>query len=205
YYDILFDIYDGGGIQSRIMIGLGDYLFLGLSFDVEKAIGNQTPKVYYPHPLGKMKLVLGDMGLAIGYDSFFVGPDGKEVTVTTNGTTIATDKDIIYGPYLVGSKPIYLMGSEQHFHLGLRIPVVPSYDEDEISLFFGLDIPLNPEFVLLGEIEKIYFNSDRFDEILYNFGLKFTMAERLGVKLGFRAKVEEETSRTVTIEYQNLF
>ena len=78
-------------------------------------------------------------------------------------------------------------------------------------MYTGLSIYVNPEFMFIGEIENIYFNGNRGNEVIYNLGLKYGISEFLNIGLNFQYTQSPEInptdtpSRSIRIEYQNIF
>lgn len=210
YYDIEVMAYGGGGIQSKIVIGLTDRIMLGISEDIGGAIGNQKSDWNIPGVIAKVNLVYpgpDSLGVAIGYDSLLSGEYGK---CYNNQMT----DDIVYGVYIAFSKPVMLFQGEQYWHFGIRFPLLPyeaRKNGKNISLYTGLNIIINPELMLIGEIENIYINGNRGDEILYNAGLKYNFTESLSIILNFQYTSSSEInptdrpSRSIFLEYQNIF
>ncbi len=109
--------YDEGGVEFKTIIGLHDNIFLGVSFDMEHAIGKDKPDPNVPGVIARVKLTDGwqrfPISLAFGYDSFYLGSVGK-VEDSGNNEEYDVDKDnnlnrMIYGPYFVITKPVYLL------------------------------------------------------------------------------------------------
>ncbi len=210
YYDIEVLAYGGGGIQSKIAIGLTDRIMLGISEDIGGAIGNQKSDWNIPGVIAKVNLVYPDpdsLGVAIGYDSLLSGEYGK---CYNNQMT----DDIVYGVYVAFSKPVMLFQGEQYWHFGIRFPLLPyeaRKNGKNISLYTAVNIIINPELMLAGEIENIYINGNRGDEVLYNVGLKYNFTESLSITLNFQYTSSREInptdkpSRSIFLEYQNIF
>ncbi len=210
YYDIEVVAYGGGGLQSKISIGLTDRIMLGISEDIGGAIGNQKADWNIPGVIAKINLVYPDpdsIGIAIGYDSLLSGEYGK---CYNNQIT----DDIVYGLYIAFSKPIILFQGEQYLHFGARFPLLPyeaRKDGKNISLYTALNIIINPELMLAGEIENIYINGNRRNEILYNVGLKYNFTEALSITLNFQytssraINPSDKATRSIFLEYQNIF
>ncbi|MBN1898418.1 MAG: hypothetical protein JW827_06545 [Spirochaetes bacterium] len=210
YYDIEFNAYGGGGLQTKVAIGLTDRIMLGISEDVGGAIGNHKSDWNIPGVLAKINILYPDMdtmGLAIGYDALLSGEYGKAYN------NQITD-EIVYGAYLAISKSVMLFQGEQFFHLGTRFPLLP-YEArikgKNISMYAGLNIFFSPDIMIAGELENIYFSGGRGKEILYNTGLKYNFTEALSITLNFQYTPSREinpmdrVSRSLLLEYQNIF
>ncbi len=210
YYNIDFVAYGGGGVQTKVMIGLTDRLTLGVSEDIGRAIGNQTADWNIPGVVAKLNIIYPDIdkiGVAVGYDSLLTGEYGK---CYNNQLT----DDVVYGLYVTFSKPVHLFTGEQYWHFGARFPLLPFEARKKgknISLFSGLNIIVNDEIMLIGEIENIYLSGNRSKEILYNAALRYSFNESLSVGVTFQytssrdINPTDKASRSIFIEYQNIF
>jgi hypothetical protein len=210
YYDVNVIIYGGGGLSAKISIGLTDRLMLGISEDIGGAIGSQKADWNIPGVLAKLNLIYpsdDSLGIAIGYDSFLNGEYGK---CYNNKIT----EDIVYGIYLAFTKPVSLFRGSQFWHFGVRFPLLPfeaRKNGKNISLYTGLNIIINREIMIMGEVENIYLNGNRNKEILYNCGIKYNFSEALSVRLNFQytssreINPEDKATRSILLEYQNIF
>jgi len=202
-YQLSFLGYDNGGVELKAFIGLHNNFFLGASLDIQSAIGKDDPDPNVPGVVGKIKFTDGwemfPISFAIGYDSFYIGEEGK----TYNSKNELNQ--MIYGPYFVITKPIYLFNDEQHIHFGMRIPTQPEYVPEDTSYFLALDIPLGEIFIFKAEMERVYYNFDRADEWLYNIGMRYSYMQRLGIEFDVLFQKDENPNRIIRIEYINEF
>jgi hypothetical protein len=202
-YQLSFLGYDNGGVELKAFIGLHNNFFLGASLDIQSAIGKDDPDPNVPGVVGKIKFTDGwemfPISFAIGYDSFYIGEEGK----TYNSKNELNQ--MIYGPYFVITKPIYLFNDEQHIHFGMRIPTQPEYVPQDTSYFLALDIPLGEIFIFKAEMERVYYNFDRADEWLYNVGMRYSYMQRLGIEFDVLFQKDENPNRIIRIEYINEF
>lgn len=194
--------YDGGGILTKAMLGLHDNITLGTAFDIEHVIGNQEVKFNVPGVIARIKFMdeVANVPLlvSIGYDAFYE----DSLPLEELGDVISSR--LIYGPYLVLTKPVFMIESEQHFHFGVRVPFQPFYTPEDASFFIGFDFPLGL-IVPMFEIEKIFFDSSRWDSVLYNIGIRFNLYDTFGIELNFMLKENEPANRILTFEYTNMF
>ncbi len=205
--------YDNGGVETKALIGLHDNLFLGISFDVQNAIGKDRTEPNVPGVIARLKITDGweafPISIAFGYDSFYVGSEGRVArNVTPENETEYDDNELnrmIYGPYFVITKPIYLFDDEQHIHFGMRVPTQPNYVPEDSSYFIGLDIPLGEFFAFKAEGERIYYDFSRGHEWLGNVGLKYTYMSNLGIEFGLLFQHDEPVNRVIRVEYRNVF
>lgn len=210
YYDIHFLAYPGGGIQTKIAIGLTDRIMLGIIEDVGGAIGNDRAHWSIPGVMAKINIIYPEpdsIGLALGYDVLLNGQYGKAYD-----NRIA--EDLVYGFYIAASRPVSLFKGDQFIHFGVRFPILPAPAREKgrnISFYTGLNILINPELMIVGEMENIYVNGNRGREIVYNAGLKYCFSESLGIGVVFQYTRSRElnptdkASRSLSIEYQNIF
>ncbi len=194
--------YDAGGILTKAMLGLHDNITLGTTFDVEHVIGNQDVKFNVPGVIARIKFFdeISNVPLlfAIGYDAFYE----DSLPIEELGDVISSR--LVYGPYFVLTKPVFMLEGEQHFHIGARLPFQPFYEPDDASMFFGFDFPLGL-LVPMFEIEKVFFDSSRWDTVVYNLGLRFNLYDTFGIELNFMLKANEPANRILTFEYTNMF
>lgn len=195
--------YDSGGIELKTLIGLHDNIYLGVSLDLQNAIGTQKPHPNIPGVIARIKFTDGwetwPISIAIGYDSFFIGRQGRVENPDNELNRM------IYGPYLAITKPIYLLGSEQFISFGVRTPTQPYYDGDETSYYLAFDIPLGSFFRIKGEVERIYWDLRDPDEWLLNFGFRYTYMDSLSIELDFLYQPGESMSRILRIVYHDRF
>jgi hypothetical protein len=209
-YQLSFFAYDQGGAELETIIGLSDYIYLGASFDTEHLIGKDKPEPNVPGVIAKIKFTDGwemfPISVAMGYDSFYLGSLGK-VDDTPNQQNNEADKlnQMIYGPYFVITKPIYLFDDEQHFSIGMRVPTQPDYIPKDTSYFVSLDIPMGEFFTLKGEIERVYYNFERNDDWLYNWGMRYSVFQKVGLEFNFIKQPKERVNRVLRIEYYDQF
>lgn len=200
--------YDGGGIELKTFIGLHDNIFLGVSFDVQHAIGKEKTEPNVPGVVARIKLTDGwerfPFSIAIGYDSFYIGEQGQVYNDTTSEIQNTTLNKMIYGPYFVITKPIYLFDDEQHISFGMRVPTQPHYIPADSSYFLSLDIPMGNYFLVKMEGERIYYNFKKPDEWLFNMGFRYSYMN-FGMELGLLFQHDEPVHRVIRIEYREEF
>ena len=203
-YDIGITAYDSGSIQKKAILGLHDNIYLGASFAIENLIGSETVAVNIPGVIAKFKLTDGwerfPVLMAVGYDSFYLGDEGK---INTN-TNVKPFNRVIYGPYIALSRPVFMFGMEQHLHLGVRMPVQPDYIPEDTAMYISFDFPMGV-FIPMVEVSRIYFSGDRLDEALINFGFKLAILENFSIELNFLTRKNQNMSRILVLEYVDYF
>jgi len=194
--------YEQGGILNKTAVGLHDNIFLGVSFDIEHVIGRDKVKFNIPGVLARIKITdsIQDIPVLIsfGYDSFY--PESYQQI----NPDFTVNSRLIYGPYLVITKPLFTGTLEHHLHIGVRLPVQPYYQPDESSMFIGYDLPLG-QFVPMMEVEKILFNQYRLNEYRFNTGIRFNLYDSLALEINFMLTGKKETNRVVNFEYAGSF
>ncbi len=211
-YQISILGYDGGGMELKTFIGLHDNLFLGVSFDVQHAIGKEKTEPNVPGVVAKLKLTDGwerfPISLAVGYDSFYIGEQGRVYRNETEPDEVNYSNNelnrMIYGPYFVITKPIYLLDDEQHINFGVRVPTQPNYVPGDSSYFISLDVPMGQYFMIKMEGERIYYNFSRPQEWLFNMGFRYSYMN-FGLELGLLFQNDEPVHRIIRIEFRDEF
>jgi hypothetical protein len=202
-YQFSFLGYDNGGVELMAFIGLHDNLYLGASFDMQAAVGKDEPEPHAPGVIAKIKFTDGwerfPISVAIGYDSFYIGQEGR----TYNSENVMNR--MIYGPFFVVTKPVYVLDEEQHIHFGIRVPVQPYYVPEDTSYFLSLDIPFGDTFMLKAEGERIYYDLSRPREWMLNLGIRYTYLYSLSVEFAFLIQKKERANRVLRIEYNGEF
>jgi len=195
--------YDQGGLELKAFIGLSDYIYLGVSSDIEHAIGKEPPLFNVPGVVAKVKFTDGwesfPISIAAGYDSFYIGTPGKKENSSNDLNRM------MYGPFFVITKPIFLLDSEQHISGGLRVPTQPNFDPGATSYFTSFDIPLGSYFTVKGETERIYYNFGRASDWLANLGMKYTYMTRFSIEFDMMFQYDKSINRIIRVEYSDEF
>ena len=201
-YQVSFLGYEDGGIEMKTIIGLHDSFFLGVSFNVDKAIGKGRAMANIPGVIARIKIIdSGDFfpAIAVGYDSFYIG------RYSERDDPDEEHNRIIFGPYVAFTSPIYLFGGEQYVNYGARLPVQPHWEPNDASYFIGLDIPLGEYFRFKSEIERVFWNLRDSGDWLFNFGIRFSYMDQLGVEFAVMYDPGERLNRILRIEYRGQF
>jgi len=195
--------YDQGGMEFKTFLGLHDIFYLGVSLDIQNAIGKEDPHFNVPGVIGKIKFNDGweefPLVLAAGYDSFYVGNYGVE-----DNDENELDR-VIYGPYAVITGSIYLFDSEQFLSAGIRMPTQPYYKPENTSYFGSLDIPLGEFFRFQFETERVYWDFKHNEDWLYNAGIKYNYFDHVGFEFAVIMQEDEKPNRIIRIEYHAEF
>jgi len=202
-YHLSFLGYDNGGLAFKTYMGLNDNIYLGAAFDVQNAIGRERAQPNVPGIVAKIKFTDGweqfPISFAVGYDTFYIGNDGK----TRNEQNELNQ--MIYGPYFVVTKPIYLFDDEQHVNFGMRVPTQPYYVPDNASYFISIDVPMGEYFMFKAEGERIYYDFTRPNEWLLNFGIRYTYMRHFSIEFDIILQSGEQGNRILKIEYTDHF
>ena len=80
-FDVSMLAYDRGGMEFKTIVGVHDAIFIGVSLDVDHAVGKEKADANTPGVVAKLKLTDGwesfPISIALGYDSFYIGAYGK--------------------------------------------------------------------------------------------------------------------------------
>lgn len=199
--------YDNGGMEFKTFLGLHDIVFLGVSFDVQNAIGKDKPSFNVPGVIARLKFTDGSemlpIAIAAGYDSFYTGSEGREIDMTEDEEDDLNR--VIYGPYFVFTGSIYLFDSEQYLSAGVRTPTQPDYKPDNTSYFTSIDIPLGELFRFQFEMERVFWNFRDRGDWLYNAGIKYNYLDMIGFEIAVIMERGEKPNRVIRIEYHDEF
>jgi len=203
-YQIQAMVYGGGGVELKASVGLIKNLYLGVSFDVQHLIGFETPQVNIPGVVLKFKITDGwknfPLAISFGYDSFYYGSEGL-----LEDRAVNEYNKMIYGPYFVLTHTFFLFHSEQYLSFGVRLPVQPYFIPNDTSYFLSLDIPLGNSFRIKGEIERVFWNFSRSTKWMFNFGIRYTYNDQLGIELGFMWQFDQPIDRVLRVVYIDSF
>lgn len=194
FIDLNFKMYNEGGIFARIDLGLSNRLMLGTSLDVEKAIGNQKAKGDFPPFISaKYRLLDGTKYIpgvvAIGYN-----PLGYP----TYEKAIRTDSKELKGLYISFTKPMLPLGFNGHFHAGINFDTHVFRDS---GLYFGLDLSINPELLLVLEANSIKFNSKNEKKYTTHAGIRYAINQQFEIEIDFKDLSEGSVTRQFKIRY----
>lgn len=202
-YQASFFGYDNGGVELKAFIGLHDNLYLGMSVDINNAIGKGEAEPNVPGVVAKLKISDGwetfPISFAFGYDSFYIGEEGRTPNSENELNTM------IYGPFFVVTKPIYLFYDEQHLNFGIRVPAQPHYEPGDTAYFLSFDIPIGESITFKAEGERIYYDFSRPREWLLNIGLKYSYLNHLGIEFDVMLQRQDRANRIIRIEYNDEF
>lgn len=179
FVDLNFKMYNEGGVFVNLDLGLSDRLMLGTSLDAERAIGNQKVKCDFPPFISaKYRLLDGTKYIpgkvAIGYNPLGYSIYEKE-TKTTNKE--------LKGPYMSFTKPILPLGFNGHFHAGINFD---THVFRNSCLYFGLDLSINPELLLILEANSVKFSSKNDKEYKTHAGIRYAINQQFEIEVDFK-------------------
>ena len=159
-------IQDEGGLITGLSVGITDRFQFGLSYGSPNLIGDDS-LVWYPRPEAKLKYLVIDEnismpGIAFGMNTQGLGQYYSEDTLQRYDTKAL-------GIYLAASKNwLSPFGNGNiGLHSGLNYSFLETNDGDEdLNLFFGLDLELNPEFSILLEYNSALNENDMTAETM---------------------------------------
>ena len=181
-------IQDEGGMIVGLSAGITDRFQFGLSFGSPNLIGDDSLR-WYPRPEASLKYLLIDESMSM---------PGVALGINTQGFGNYYDADSLgryatkaYGVYLSASKnwrsPLGNMG----LHSGINYNFIEINDgDDDPSLFFGLDLELNPEFSILLEYNSAMNENEMTAESMainrggyLNTAIRWSFVESLHIEL----------------------
>ncbi len=188
----------GGSILGRVGIGLGDRFTLGMSYGVQKFIGDQKPSLNKSMPEVQLKYRVYDEGyqmpaLVLGLDTQGRGLFHKDMEIISEEDTLIVARYDIkaVGVYLVASKNWNMLGN-----LGTHFGICKNFlEEDEtdqdINFFFGIDKDINPNISAFMEYNAALDDNEySFEEISFgqergylNAGIRFNVAGNLYMEI----------------------
>ncbi|MCC7431187.1 hypothetical protein IT568_10115 [bacterium] len=173
-YSVNARLFEGGGLQNEIKVGISDRLMIGLGYGASGIIGSSKVD-WYDYP-----------GAFISYRVFDENEAFPALSLGFNSQGYGTydnNKNRFYvkstGFYAVASKNYYLLGN-LGLHAGINKSLEDKDDDKTINLFCGIDKNINEELIVLAE---------------YDFGLndnkKSIKVDGNYLNLGVRWKISE--------------
>ncbi|MDR2251582.1 MAG: hypothetical protein LBD98_01915 [Endomicrobium sp.] len=166
-YSADFWCFSYGNVISEINFGVFKPLDLGVSWELDKFIGDENIKAVVPALHVKLRLYGGSMtlpGFAFGYDG-----QGIFINGDYNGGYMQRCK----GMYFVTGREFFIEGLM--FNLGINMN---DFSKPKIYWFSNATVPLYKEFV---SFMLEYDNVNYFPDARLNCGLKFSVTEYLDI------------------------
>ncbi|MDR1122728.1 MAG: hypothetical protein LBL02_01710 [Endomicrobium sp.] len=164
-YSVDFRCFSHGSIISEINFGVFKPLDLGVSWELDKFIGDENIKTIVPAIHVKFRLYEGNMilpGIALGYDAQGIFINGVYKYIQN-----------CKGLYFVTGREFFIEGLM--FNLGIN---VNDFSKSKIYLFSNATVPLYKELV---SFMLEYDNVNCFSDARFNCGLKFSVTEYLDI------------------------
>ncbi len=195
-------MYDNGGINTRLIVGILDILDIGISENFDGMIGYDKINVNIPSAYIKFTLLKNyhNFDLAAGFDSFAYGKDGTYFS--TNGTS-----STIYGFYTSAGWHYSLLGGNDTFTFGLRFPLLPSDFRDfaNTSIFAGASAWVSSYFTLGLTLENWYVGKNS-NLIFPSLIISFTPVQQFKVSIIGQYEIYSSTlNRIITMGYMTSF
>ncbi len=168
-----------GGILPRIGVGLTDHFMIGMSYGLQRFIGDNKLAVNKTYPEVQLKyrayeettqwpaVVIGMDTQGRGeYHEYMASPDNPDSLVL-----VERYDQKAWGAYVVASKNWRAMGN-LGFHIGISRNFSENKDgDDDINFFFGFDKELNRSFSLLLEYDAAFNdNNNKLEDITFGKG-----------------------------------
>ena len=185
-------IQDEGGLITGLSAGITDRFQFGLSYGSPNLIGDDILK-WYPRPEAKLKYLVIDESmsmpaLAIGLNTQGLG---NYLAEDSTGNILERYETKALGLYGAFSKNWETLLGNMGFHSGMNYSFLENSDGDEdLNLFFGLDLEFNPEFSLLMEYNSALNENDKTAETMsinnsgyLNAAFRWSFVESLHLEL----------------------
>lgn len=157
-----FVFYDGGGIHTRLMVGLFDMLSIGVSENLGNVIGGQPLQFNIPGAYLEAGIIQsGNFMLSAGFDSQAYGKKG--MIAQTNGLAAT-----IYGFFISAGWEFRLFKGRDMITVGLRYPLFPFEisTASNTSLCFGIQAALTDQLEAGFTLENLVFDMTRLSSSL---------------------------------------
>lgn len=199
-YDAELLIQTGGGVLGRLGVGLSDRFSLGMSYGIQRFIGDEKPEINRAVPEAQLKYRLIDEtytmpAIALGMDNQGRGEFWEQeidIDTLTNEAriTMARYDMKAIGVYLVASKNWQVWGN-LGTHFGICKNVLESDEaDDDINFFFGFDKDLAPELCVFAEYNAALDDNNYKDEMITEVFENLTVGQGKGyLNAGFRWQV----------------
>lgn len=173
-YDVSFRMFGYGGVHTRLDFGVFKFFNIGVSWELDRFIGNDQIEMAVPALSVKFRLYEGNMkwpGIALGFDGqgYFWNPDYDP------------DSDYLQrgkGLYVVIGRELFLEGLT--FDLGVNMN---NFSKPGVRGFINATIPLYVEVV---QFMAEYDNIGYFPEARINAGLRFNLTDAIDLDFMMR-------------------
>ncbi len=212
-----------GGLLPKLSVGFTDNFSFGVSFGIQKLIGNDslyynktTPEVQIKYRIYEESQSMP--ALVYGLDTQGRGTYTDTLIINSDSvSTINRYEQKAWGMYLVLSKNWSFLGN-LGLHGGLCKSIFENGDGDkDINVFFGIDKELNRSFSLLIEYDTaLNDNEYQLNDISFgkgkgylNAGIRWAVSSNLMMEINFNDINQntdaEYTNREIKIMYSESF
>jgi len=210
-----------GGFIPKFAIGITDNFSVGISFGIQKLIGNDSLFANKSTPEVQIKYRVYEESQSMPALVFGLNTQGRGTfrDTTYTGKLINRYEQKAWGIYLVMSKNWSFLGN-LGIHGGLCKNISENDDGDkDPNIFFGIDKELNRSFSVLIEYDSALNDNDNkyaLDEIsfgegkgYFNAGLRWAVSPNLMMEINFndfsKNTKAEYTNREIKIMYSESF
>ena len=210
-----------GGLLPRFSVGFTDNFSFGVSFGIQKLIGNEEMYYNKTTPEVQIKYRVYEESQSMPALVYGLNTQGRGTFRDTSdtGELINRYEQKAWGMYLVLSKNWTLLGN-LGVHGGLCKSISENDDGDkDPNIFFGIDKELNRSFSLLIEYDSALNDNENeyeLNEISFgrgkgylNAGIRWAVSPNLMMEINFndinRNTASEYTNREIKIIYSESF
>ena len=210
-----------GGLLPKLSVGFTNNFSFGVSFGIQKLIGNDS--LYYNKTTPEVQIKYRVYEESQSMPALVYGLDtqgrGTFRDISDTGEIINRYDQKAWGMYLVMSKNWSLLGN-LGLHGGICKSISENDDNDnDLNIFFGIDKELNRSFSLLVEYDAaLNDNEDKYeyDEISFgkgkgylNAGIRWAVSPNLMMEINFN-DINQNTdaqyvNREIKIMYSESF
>ena len=210
-----------GGFTPKLSVGFTNNFSFGVSFGIQKLIGDEKIKYNKTTPEVQIKYRIYEESQSMPALVYGLETQGRGLyrELSDKGDAINRYDQKAWGMYLVLSKNWSFLGN-LGLHGGVCKSISENDDEDkDLNIFFGIDKELNRSFSLLIEYDAALNDNDNkyeLDDITFgkdkgylNAGLRWVVIPNLMMEINFNdinKKTEADyTRREIKIMYSESF
>ena len=205
-----------GGMLPKLSVGFTDNFSFGVSFGIQKLIGNDS--LYYNKTAPEVQIKYRVYEEAQSIPALVLGLDtqgrGTFQETSKAGETINRYDQKAWGMYLVLSKNWSLLGN-LGIHGGICKSIAENDDgDDDPNIFFGIDKELNRSFSFLLEYDSAFNDDEKVPDFgegkgYLNAGIRWAVSPNLMMEINFndirKNTIGKYTNREIKIMYSESF
>ena len=205
-----------GGMLPKLSVGFTDNFSFGVSFGIQKLIGNDS--LYYNKTAPEVQIKYRVYEEAQSIPALVLGLDtqgrGTFQETSKAGETINRYDQKAWGMYLVLSKNWSLLGN-LGIHGGICKSIAENDDgDDDPNIFFGIDKELNRSFSFLLEYDSAFNDDEKVPDFgegkgYLNAGIRWAVSPNLMMEINFndirKNTISKYTNREIKIMYSESF